>query len=78
MIAKIAENLIDCADLLFVLEIDGRVEHGHLLDGRLAHEILLARMRKLANFCKSNNSKFYSFNIRRRLPITVSGGPVSY
>lgn len=44
IIAQRSENLIDLADLLLVLQIDGRIEVRHIVDLHLAHEIVLARI----------------------------------
>lgn len=47
---RTAEDLVDLADLLLVLEVDGRVEEGDLAARRPANQIVLAAVGEVADF----------------------------
>ena len=46
-----AEDLLDLADLGLVLQIDRRVEVGHLLVGELRHRLPLAGVQERRHLC---------------------------
>lgn len=45
-----AEDLVDLADLLLVLEVDRGVEVRDVGDDALAHQVVLARVREVSQF----------------------------
>jgi len=52
-----AEDLLDLADLGLVLQIDGRVEVGHLLVGELRHRLPLARVQERRHLCATTQDR---------------------